>query len=112
MTALMNLRLTPTISKPVSSRRVQDFRMTARPKFELSRLREIGWAKWDPIGLCRRDCLPEDEYDSYLLQAAGRLLNGASQEEVANYLVSIEIEYMGLGEAPGVCNGQMKLPTR
>ena len=76
--------------------------MTTRPKFKLSRLREIGWAKWDPIGLGGTDDRPEDEYDSYLLQAAGRLWNGASREEVANYLVSIETEYMGLGEAPDV----------
>ena len=40
--------------------------------------------------------------DSYLLQAAGRLWNGASEEEVTDYLVSVETEYMGLGDAPGV----------
>ena len=76
--------------------------MTVRPKFKLSKLREIGWAKWDPIGLGKTEGWPEDEYDSYLLQAAGRLWNGARQKEVANYLVSIETEYMGLGEAPDV----------
>ena len=53
---------------------------------------------WDPIGLGETDGWLEDEYDSYLLQAAGRLWNGASQEEVANYFVSIETECMGLGE--------------
>ena len=76
--------------------------MTAQPMFKLSRLREIGWTKWDPIGLGGTDSRPEDEYDSYLLQAAGRLWNGASRDEVANYFVSIESEYMGLGEATGV----------
>ena len=76
--------------------------MTAHPKFKISRLREIGWAKWDPIGLSGTESWPEDEYDSYLLQAAGRLWNGASRQEVASYLVSIETEYMGLGEAPGI----------
>ena len=76
--------------------------MTARPKFKLSRLREIGWAKWDPIGLAGTEGQPDDEYDSYLLQAAGRLWNGASQEEVADYLVGVETEYVGLGDAPGV----------
>lgn len=76
--------------------------MTAQPKFKLSRLREIGWTKWDPIGLGGTDSRPEDEYDGYLLQAAGRLWNGASREEVANYFVSIETEYMGLGEGAGV----------
>ena len=75
--------------------------MSARPKFKLSRLREIGWAKWDPIGLHGTDSQPDDEYDSYLIQAAGRLWNGATEEEVADYLVSIESEYMGLGEAAG-----------
>ena len=76
--------------------------MTIRPEFKLSRLREIGWAKWDPIRLRGTEGQPDDEYDSYLLQAAGRLWNGASEEEVADYLVSIETEYMGLGEASGV----------
>jgi len=76
--------------------------MTTRPTFKLSRLREIGWSRWDPIGLNGMENTPDDEYDSYLLQAAGRLWNGASQEEVTDYLVNIEIEYMGLGEAPGV----------
>lgn len=74
--------------------------MTGRPKFKLSMLREIGWAKWDPIGLGAKVDWPEDEYDSYLLQAAGRLWNGASREEVASYLVNIETEYMGLVHAP------------
>ncbi|TWJ08884.1 hypothetical protein [Altererythrobacter ishigakiensis] len=76
--------------------------MTGRPKFKLSRLREIGWAKWDPIGLSGTEDWSEDEYDSYLLQAAGRLWNGESRQEVTSYLVSIETEYMGLGEAPGI----------
>ncbi len=40
-------------------------------------LREIGWNSWDPISLKsdREHC--EDEYDSYLLVAAGKLINGA-----------------------------------
>ena len=76
--------------------------MSTRPKFSLSRLREIGWARWDPIGLSGLDGWPDDEYDSFLLQAAGRLWNGAGRDEVADYLVSIESEQMGLGDAPGV----------
>jgi hypothetical protein len=70
--------------------------MTTRPTFKLSRLREIGWSRWDPIGLTGIENTPDDEYDSYLLQAAGRLWNGASEEEVTDYVVTIEIEYMGL----------------
>ncbi len=76
--------------------------MTGHPKFKLSRLREIGWATWDPIGLRVTDGWPEDEYDRYLLQAAGRLWNGASRKEVASYLLSIETQHMGLGQTPGI----------
>jgi len=75
--------------------------MTARPQFKLSRLREIGWAQWDPIGLNGVEGA-EDEYDAYLLQAAGRLWNGASEEEVATYLAGIEAEHMGLGHGFGI----------
>jgi hypothetical protein len=79
--------------------------MTTRSTFKLSRLREIGWSLWDPIGLAgaaRSEGWPDDEYDSYLLQAAGRLWNGASEEGVTDYLVWVETEHMGLGEVPGV----------
>ena len=79
--------------------------MNHRPKFKLSRLREIGWSSWDPIGLANVEDRPDDEYDSYLLQAAGRLWNGASQEEVADYLASIEAEHTGLGDGYGVGPG-------
>lgn len=76
--------------------------MSPRPKFKLSRLRDIGWSRWDPIGLNGEDDWPEDEYDSYLLLAAGRLWNGASDDEVTDYLVKVEAEHMGLGDVPGV----------
>ena len=41
-----------------------------------------------------------DEYDSYLLYAAGQLRRGATDTEVVAYLVQIESEHMGLGERP------------
>jgi len=74
-------------------------------RIKLSRLRDIGWSKWDPIGLLAdgqkwddEDCQQfADEYDGYLLQAAGRLQRGATDEEVVRYLVDIETNYMGLG---------------
>lgn len=75
--------------------------MPTRPTFKLSRLREIGWSRWDPIGLKDMNWAP-DEYDSYLLQAAGLLWNGATAEEVTDYLVTIELAHMGLSDAPGV----------
>jgi hypothetical protein len=76
------------------------------PRPRLSRLRDIGWSLWDPIGL-----LPDgeswegkpyaDEYDQYLLQAAGQLRHGASAESVAAYLISVEADRMGMEPAAG-----------
>ncbi|MEM7634641.1 MAG: hypothetical protein AAF299_08775 [Pseudomonadota bacterium] len=73
----------------------------------MSRLRDIGWSLWDPIGLlepgqkwdddeCRSFA---DEYDSYLVQAAGQLRRGVSEAAVVTYLIKIETEHMGLGFA-------------
>ena len=76
--------------------------MTIRPKLQLTRLREIGWSKWDPIGIGEQDRdWAADEYDSYLLQAAGQLWNGAADEAVADYLFKVETDRMGLTDGPG-----------
>jgi len=80
--------------------------MKSRPKIKLSRLRDIGWSLWDPIGLLpnsetwtsKENSDFADEYDSYLLQAAGQLKQGVSDADVIDYLIKIETEYMGLGE--------------
>lgn len=72
----------------------------------LSRLRDIGWSLWDPIGLMpegwnwRDDAASgfEDEYDHYLKSAAAKLRGGAPEAEVVNYLAHVEIDIMGLGE--------------
>lgn len=67
-----------------------------KPTIQISKLREIGWAFWDPIGLKddRQDC--EDEYDSYLLQAAGMIWRHSPRAEVVEYLVDIENNYIGM----------------
>jgi hypothetical protein len=72
---------------------------------ELNKLREIGWTLWDPIGLLgQSDAWNEkpfaDEYDGYLLQALGKLRNGHSIFDIVEFIVSIEIETMGLNEHP------------
>jgi hypothetical protein len=64
----------------------------AHPRIRLSRLREIGWRHWDPIGLGA-----EDEYDTYLLKAAGMVRRGSTDQEAIDYLVAIESEHIGLG---------------
>ena len=80
--------------------------LPTHPMSRLSRLRQIGWTLWDPIGLlptathCRdAENLPfADEYDTYLLHAAGLLRSGAADAEVASFLIDIEANHMGLGE--------------
>ena len=74
--------------------------MSPRPKIKLSRLREIGWTLWDPFGLAGYEDRPEDEYDDYLLQAAGRIWNGVSEDEVAEYLAGMESEMGGPSHGP------------
>ncbi len=74
-----------------------------KAKIRLSKLRDIGWDKWDPIGLLNPgdtwDHKPfADEYDRYLIEAAGRLRRGSPEEEVIAYLADIERNYMGLGD--------------
>jgi hypothetical protein len=81
---------------------------TQPPKIKLSRLRDIVWSTWDPIGLLAagksrndEECLAfADEYDRYLIYAAGQLRSGAPVADVVDYLVQIETEHMGLGERP------------
>lgn len=62
----------------------------------------VGWKQWDPIGLDGLEGTPDDEYGGYLLQAAAKLWNGKSEDEVADYLVGIEAEYMGLSHRKGI----------
>lgn len=76
-----------------------------RPKLKLSRLRDIGWANWDPIQLLKAGDKPDgepfkDEYDSYLIYAAGQLRRKTPVEDVVRYLVEIESTHMGMGISP------------
>ena len=75
--------------------------MTTYPKIQLSRLRDIGWSLWDPIGLATiedawKDSPPADEYDSYLLHVVSLFRQMASEEECVRYLENIEVDHMGL----------------
>lgn len=83
-----------------------------QPRVKMSRLRDIGWNLWDPIGLLGNGSRrpgkwdsPDnagfaDEYDRYLRSAAFQLREGIPAEKVVNYLIEIETEYMGLGMGP------------
>lgn len=76
--------------------------MARCPKIRLSRLREIGWRVWDPIGIVAveggwEDGDGADEYDRYLRKAAVMVREDAGDEAATRYLVWVEREHMGLG---------------
>ena len=78
--------------------------MSNSPKVRLSRLRDIGFHDWDPIGLLAEGETWDhkgfaDEYDSYLLEAASLIRRGTPESEVVDRLVWVEVEHMGVGES-------------
>lgn len=78
--------------------------LSTPPKLKLSRLRDIGWSLWDPIGLLgpgqRWDEANAqefaDESDSYLIEAAGLIHRGSPDRDVVEFLVRKETDHMGL----------------
>ncbi len=72
---------------------------------QLSRLREIGWKHWDPIGLANADGTWDeacaDEYDGYLLHIVSLLRGGQPAEQAVAYLDWASSEKMGLGHLDG-----------
>jgi hypothetical protein len=82
--------------------------MSALQPLQLSRLRDIGWAYWDPLGLLAKgkswDSEPfADEYDSYLLKLADDLRGGSSAAEAVAYLIQVESEHMGPDARRDIC---------
>ncbi|NPD17003.1 hypothetical protein HOY34_17560 [Xinfangfangia sp. D13-10-4-6] len=86
--------------------------LVPQPRVNLSRLRDIGWSLWDPIGLLGASgCFPgkwsdeanqkfADEYDGYLIFVASQLRQGEPPGQAVNYLVQVETDYIGLRESP------------
>jgi len=84
--------------------------MIDHSSIDMKVLRQIGWDHWDPIGIrqwkdpaWRRAAA--DEYDSYLLHAAGMVLQNSSLEAVAAYLDEIVVINMGLGPVNAAIHG-------
>ena len=68
---------------------------------QLSRLRDIGFADWDPIGILRhgrpwKDHTAADEYDRYLMEVVGHLRRGGGEADAISYLLWAEREHMGV----------------
>jgi len=82
--------------------------MASRDKYRSrrnrSRVRELFWQEWDPIGV-NTALEAQDEYDRYADKAYVMLMEeGRSAGEIANYLYYISSEYMGLGESQKLKN--------
>jgi hypothetical protein len=60
----------------------------------ITRIREILNHEWDPTGSC-----PPDEYDRYVDRIAVMICEGASDDELIQYLEWAESDYMGLGRS-------------
>lgn len=82
--------------------------LSTSPRLRLSRLRDVGWSLWDPIGLLGAGQRWDegdaqefaDEYDTYLIEAAGLLRRGAADQDVVEFLVGIETVHIGLTLQP------------
>ena len=70
------------------------------PPIKLSRLRDIGFTFWDPIGVSAGEAWDHkpwaNEYDDYLLEAASGLRRGWSEADAKEYLLDIARDHMGL----------------
>ena len=77
--------------------------MSSYPPLSLFRLRDIGWRRWDPIGILVAgetwvDHPAADEYDGYLTAVAGGLRHGWTRARAIKELL-VAVEDMGL--SPG-----------
>jgi hypothetical protein len=59
-------------------------------------IRQVLMRDWDPIGV-RDEPNAQDEYDSYIGRVYSLIAKRASEEEIAQYLLSVETEKMGYG---------------
>ena len=55
--------------------------------------------EWDPIGV-KEEPNAQDEYDAYIGQVFGLIVKRAPEDEIANYLMRVEIESMGYSSRP------------
>jgi hypothetical protein len=62
----------------------------------LGEIRKVLVTVWDPINI-KDEPNAQDEYDSYVGPIFSLLTQRKNDEEIADYLVSVESERMGLG---------------
>ena len=76
--------------------------MRADDQISLPRLRAIGRANWEVMPEADDACVHAGYYDRYLVEAFTRLSDGADEEDVADYLVTIETECIGMDSGSGM----------
>jgi len=64
-------------------------------RHRLDNVKALLLSEWDPIGI-RDQPAAQDEYDAYAAVIADMIHAGRSETELANYLVSVETQAMGL----------------
>ena len=72
------------------------------PGIEIEQLRAIADREWDALTASNRLAAGTDLYDRFLATAASMLWNGASDVEVGDYLVEVEIECLGIDTGDGI----------
>ena len=72
------------------------------PRIDINELRNIADRKWDALTAIDCSARETDRYDSFLATGAVMLWNGASDVEVGDYFVDVEIEYLGLDSGGGI----------
>jgi hypothetical protein len=60
------------------------------------RIKLVLLAHWDPIGV-RNEPNAQDEYDAYIPPLAQMLASGSDTRAIADYLLAIETQAMGIG---------------
>ena len=63
-------------------------------------VRQMLLAEWDPIGI-RDEARAQDEYDDYVAAVSRLLVERRGPDQIADYLVEIEQNRMGLRPDPG-----------
>lgn len=58
-------------------------------------INEILWHDWDPIGV--NNITPRDEYENYTPEIFRLKMSGARTEEIANKLLELEQNTIGMG---------------
>lgn len=60
-------------------------------------IRDVLMRDWDPIGV-KDEPMAADEYDMYLGEIYGLLVDGVSETSIASHLRNIEIKRMGFAD--------------